>query len=107
MIEAGIEGVPSVVALRHLVEDVVADGESGLIVPPRDPAALAAAIERLADDPALRSRLGAAARRGAAARSDPVVVAARVAAIYREVLLSRETASAHRPTPSSRSRSSP
>jgi glycosyltransferase involved in cell wall biosynthesis len=107
VIEAGIEGVPSVVALRHLVEDVVADGESGLIVPPRDPAALAAAIERLADDPALRSRLGAAARRGAAARSDPVVVAARVAAIYREVLLSRETASAHRPTPSSRSRSSP
>jgi len=107
VIEAAIEAVPSVVALRHRVEDVVIDGGSGLIVAPRDPAALAAAIERLADDPALRSRLGAAAKRGAATRSDPVVVAARVVAIYREVLLSRGTASTRRPTPSSGSRSSP
>ncbi len=107
VIEAAIEGVPSVVALRHRVEDVVADGDSGLIVPPRDPEALAAAIVRLADDPGLRSRLGAAAQRGAATRSDPFVVAARVVAIYREVMVSRGTGSAHRPTPSSGSRSRP
>jgi glycosyltransferase involved in cell wall biosynthesis len=89
VIESAIEGVPSVVALRHRVEDVVVDGESGLIVPPRDPAALAAAIVRLADDPSLRSRLGAAARAGAARRSDPSVVAGRVVEIYREVMMSR------------------
>ncbi len=107
VIEAAIEGVPSIVALRHRVEDVVVDGESGLIVPPRDPAALAAAIERLADDPALRSRLGAAARAGAATRSDPTVVAREVVAIYGDVLVSRGTGSCHRPTRSSDSRSRP
>ena len=107
VIEAAIEGVPSIVALRHRVEDVVVDGESGLIVPPRDPAALAAAIERLADDPALRSRLGAAAQAGAATRSDPTVVARQVVVIYNEVLVSRGTGSGHRPTPSSGSRSRP
>ncbi len=40
----------------------VADGESGLLVPPGDAAALAAAIERLLDEPELRRRLGSRAR---------------------------------------------
>jgi glycosyltransferase involved in cell wall biosynthesis len=43
--------------------DLVTDGHDGLLVPPEDPAALADALERLAADPALRNRLGAAARR--------------------------------------------
>lgn len=38
-------------------------GEGGCIVPPRDPAALAAAIARLRDDPAARRAMGKAARR--------------------------------------------
>jgi glycosyltransferase involved in cell wall biosynthesis len=100
VIEAAIEGVPSVVALRHRVPDVVADGQNALIVPPHDPMALAAAIARLADEPALRVRLGAAAQAGAAARSDPVAVARRMVEIYREVLLNRETGSGRRPRPS-------
>lgn len=60
--EAGVRGIPAIVALRHRVEDVVLDEETGLIVPERDPQALAQAIRRLADDPALRSRLGRNAR---------------------------------------------
>ncbi|MBA2347133.1 MAG: glycosyltransferase family 4 protein [Solirubrobacterales bacterium] len=36
------------------------DGEAALLVPPRDPAALAAALQRVLDDPGLRARLAAA-----------------------------------------------
>jgi glycosyltransferase involved in cell wall biosynthesis len=42
--------------------DLVRDGETGLLVPPRDPAALRAALERLLGDADLRARLGAAGR---------------------------------------------
>jgi glycosyltransferase involved in cell wall biosynthesis len=42
--------------------DLVVDGETGLLVPPRDPAALRSALERALGDPDLRRRLGAAAR---------------------------------------------
>ncbi|MBK1692009.1 glycosyltransferase [Ectothiorhodospira mobilis] len=41
---------------------VNAHGESGLVVPPEDPAALAAAMQRLQDDPRLAQRLGLGAR---------------------------------------------
>lgn len=42
--------------------EAVTDEKTGLLVPPRDPAALREAIERLLGDAALRARLGAAAR---------------------------------------------
>jgi glycosyltransferase involved in cell wall biosynthesis len=44
------------------LRDLVVDEETGLLVPPRDVAALRAALERLLADAALRRRLGAAAR---------------------------------------------
>ena len=50
--------VTDVPGCRHFVRD----GVEGLVVPPDDAPALAAALERLAGDPALRQRLGAAAR---------------------------------------------
>ncbi|MEI9953232.1 MAG: glycosyltransferase family 4 protein [Pseudomonadota bacterium] len=43
--------------------DTIVDGETGVYVPPSDPAALRAAIERLLADPAEAARMGAAARK--------------------------------------------
>jgi glycosyltransferase involved in cell wall biosynthesis len=47
------------------VPEVVTDGETGLLVPPGDPEALAAALARLASDPAWRRAAGEAGRRRA------------------------------------------
>jgi D-inositol-3-phosphate glycosyltransferase len=44
------------------LRDLVVDGETGIVVPPRDPIALRSALERLLGDPGLRHRLGAAGR---------------------------------------------
>src|SRR5207247_1343444 len=43
--------------------EVVVDGETGILVPPADPAALAAALTRVLDDPALGRRMGQAGRK--------------------------------------------
>jgi glycosyltransferase involved in cell wall biosynthesis len=50
------------------LRDLVVDGKTGLVVPPRDPAALRAALEQLLADPKLRQRLGAAGRQRARER---------------------------------------
>lgn len=90
--EAGVRGIPSVVALKDRVEDVVADGQTGLIVPERDGAALAAAIRRMADDSALRVRLGQAARAQYAKQFAPERSAHAVVNIYRDLLAVRSNA---------------
>ncbi|WP_447979703.1 glycosyltransferase family 4 protein [Candidatus Nitrospira bockiana] len=53
-------GLPVVSTPVGSIPDVVHDGVTGLLVPPRDAAGLAAAIERLLDDDGLRRALGAA-----------------------------------------------
>jgi glycosyltransferase involved in cell wall biosynthesis len=60
-LESGAMGVP-IVSTRVTGLDAVIDGVTGLLVPPRDPAALARAIIRLARDPELRTALGQAAK---------------------------------------------
>lgn len=62
MAEALWMGKPLVISDVSGAPDVVRDGETGLLVPKEDPAALARAIERLASDAILRTRLGEAGR---------------------------------------------
>jgi glycosyltransferase involved in cell wall biosynthesis len=63
VIEAQAAGVPVVATPVGGIRETVVDGETGLLVPPRDPAALAAAIRRLLDDRDLARRLAGEARR--------------------------------------------
>jgi glycosyltransferase involved in cell wall biosynthesis len=87
--EGGVHGIPSVVALKDKVEDIVEDGVNGLIVPEQDAKAMAEAVRRLADDPALRRRMGEAAKAKYRVQFDPNRCAGRMLEIYREVLARR------------------
>lgn len=60
--EAAASGLPVVTLDRGAAHERVRDGETGMVVPSADSAALAAAIGRLSADPALRERMGRAAR---------------------------------------------
>ena len=62
VIEAQAHGVPVVCTDAGGLPENVDDGVTGIVVPRRDPAALAAALTRLAADGDLRARMGAAGR---------------------------------------------
>lgn len=63
VLEAMAYGVPVVTTAVNGLPDVVIDGETGLVVPERDPTALAEALERLLADPEHARRLGEQGRR--------------------------------------------
>ncbi len=79
--EAMAAGAPVVAGDNPGYRAVLRDGRDGLLTPPRDPAALAATIERLLDDEPLRRRLIDAGR--ARARDfDVAAVGARMLSLY-------------------------
>jgi glycosyltransferase involved in cell wall biosynthesis len=65
---------------------LVRDGENGLLVPARSVPALADALQRLAEDPSLRQRLGAQARRDAEQIYSEQAVGAAVVQLYQSLL---------------------
>jgi glycosyltransferase involved in cell wall biosynthesis len=67
-------------------DELVEDGRSGLLVPPGDAAALAAALRRLLADPELREELAANARERVERELTRERMAARVSAVYRELV---------------------
>ncbi len=70
LMEAMASGVPVVASNISGIPELVEDGRSGLLVPPRDPQALADAFNCLRTDPALRQRLGQAGRERVMQRFD-------------------------------------
>ncbi len=88
------EGVPQIILQAQAVgravvgtriggiPEVIRDGETGLLVPPRDPEALAGAIGRLISDGSQRARMGNAAATIAASEYGLDVMCARLEAIY-------------------------
>ncbi len=60
VLEAMAHGIPVLASAVGAIPEIVVDGETGLLVPPADSAALRAGLERLLKDPELRTRLGAA-----------------------------------------------
>jgi phosphatidyl-myo-inositol dimannoside synthase len=84
--EAMAYGRPVVASAVGGLPDAVEDGVTGLLVPPRDPAALRAALRRVLDDAALRERLGAAAGVRARERFGRDAAARATVAVYRDAL---------------------
>jgi glycosyltransferase involved in cell wall biosynthesis len=83
IVEAMAVGVPVVTTPVSGIPEIVRDGESGVLVPPDDPGALAEALERVISDPALRAQLVRGGRE-VAAGFDLVTWVARLRRLFRE-----------------------
>ena len=82
-VEAALSATPVIAFASGGVVDAVRDGETGILVPTGDVESLAAAIDRLVDDPTEAARLGGAGRRFALGRFSATAVAAQYAEHYR------------------------
>jgi len=87
LVEAMATGLPVVATRSGGIPDVVTDGVTGLLVPERDPAALASAAAHILDDPSLASTLVEAARRELDTRFAPDAIARGYEAVYRRVTI--------------------
>jgi glycosyltransferase involved in cell wall biosynthesis len=93
LLEAMARGLPAVATRVGGNGEVVADGTTGMLVPAGDADALAGAIERLHDDPALAQRLGVAGRRRVERHFDVRQMVAEYETLYRRAIDGRRGAS--------------
>jgi starch synthase len=85
-LEAMACGTAVVASRTGGIPEVVADGETGLLVPPDDPAALADSINALTRDPERAKAMGTAGRERARTRFDWARIAEETAELYRSVV---------------------
>jgi glycosyltransferase involved in cell wall biosynthesis len=86
VLEAMAAGRPVVATQIDALAEAVVAGQTGVLVPPKDPAALAAALEELLSNGELRQRMGGAARARAAEVFAADAAAAKMASVYDQVL---------------------
>jgi len=70
LVEAALMGVPAVATRVGGITEIVIEGETGLLVPPCDPEALASSVIRLLSEDSLREHMGLKAKECAASRFD-------------------------------------
>jgi len=87
-VEAQLCEAPVVAFDSGGITDTIVHGETGLLAPPADVDALATALDRLFDDPELRSALGRAGRMSALGDFAPESAARRYATLYRSLVAS-------------------
>jgi glycosyltransferase involved in cell wall biosynthesis len=85
-IEAAAAGVPVIASADGGLPEIIRDGETGVLVPAGDHAALALAARKLLDDLGLRERLGRAASRHVRERFAPERLLDSIQSLYDEVL---------------------
>ena len=89
MIEAMASGLPIIATGLGGNREVVVDGSTGILVPPRDPGALAEAMQRLLRDPALAVRMGEEGRRRALANYSRASMVAATSEVFARLLRGR------------------
>jgi glycosyltransferase involved in cell wall biosynthesis len=88
-LEAAAAGLPLVAAAHGGIVEIVSHEETGLLVAPGDAPGLARALRRLADDPGLAERLGAAGARDAAERFGRARMLGEIEATYERLAATR------------------
>jgi glycosyltransferase involved in cell wall biosynthesis len=86
LVEAMATGLPCAAYGKDGVLDIICDGADGLLAAARDVAGLTAIVKRLLADPALRARLGGAAREKAVSRFSEREMLAGIGETYRKAL---------------------
>ena len=92
LLEAMAQGVPVISTTVGGIPELVRDGQEGILVQAGDKAALGNAILRLLESPALRTEMGAAARRRVVEQFSPQAALAKLEGIYRRALAHRDVA---------------
>jgi glycosyltransferase involved in cell wall biosynthesis len=89
LLEGMAAGTPVISTNIPVINEIVRDGEDGLLIPYDDTAALARAILAVLDDAELRARLVAGGHRSVGGRFDPEILVQQVIEVYRSVQLKR------------------